>query len=78
MEEKYEKLGNLSRPPLFGGNNFSYQKVRTTAFIQGTLGDEVQEMIETGYEHPTKPTSETNPTRIKKLLCEFTKEEKKL
>ena len=24
------------------------------AFIQGTLGDDVWEMMEIGYEHPTK------------------------
>ena len=46
-------------------------------FIRGTLGDDVWDMIKNRYAHPTHPIFESNPTRIKKLLSEFTNEEKK-
>ena len=78
MDEKFERLGNLSRPPLFDGTNFPYWKVRMIAFIQGTLGDEVWEVIENGYTFPTKPAAEGSIVRIRKLLSEFTKEEKQI
>ena len=76
MDEKNERFGNLSRPPLFDGNNFSYWKVRMVAFIQGTLGDDVWDIIENGYNYPTKPATEGSDERVKKILSEFTQEEK--
>ena len=76
MDEKNERLGNLTKPPLFDGTNFAYWKVRMIAFIQGTLGDDVQDIVENRYIYPTKPATEGSNERIKKVLSEFTQEEK--
>jgi len=78
MNEKFERLGNLYRPPLFDGTNFPYWKVSMVAFIEGTLGDDVWDAIEKGYTFPTKPAAEGSTERIRKLLTEYAKEEKQI
>ena len=78
MDEKNERFRNLTRPPLFDGTNFAQQKVRMIAFIQGTLEDDVWDIIKNGYIYPTKPATKGSNERIKKVLSEFTQEEKQV
>ena len=40
------------RPPVFDGNNFTYWKIRTTAYLQ-SLGAEVWGIVEGGYKFPS-------------------------
>ena len=68
MDENNERFGNLTRPPIFDGTNFAYSKVRMIAFIQGTLGDDVWDIVENGYIFPTKLAAEGSNERVKKVL----------
>ena len=70
----YEREGSI-RPPIFDGNNFVYQKVRTTTYLQ-SLGTDVWEIVEGGYTFPSaiptdttgKKKYETNAKVVNTLL----------
>ncbi|KAM7466661.1 hypothetical protein LguiB_014223 [Lonicera macranthoides] len=68
--------GSLTTPPPFDGNNFSYWKVRMTAFLQA-LGDEVWYMVEEGYTPPVKSVTQGEVTSVvSKPMSEWTTNEK--
>lgn len=72
------RLGNMSRPPIFYGSNFCYWKIRMIAFIQGTLGDDVWDLIENGYTHPTVPIADGSSTLRKLRTNEMSNDQKKI
>ena len=46
-----EKEGSI-RPPIFDGRNFSYWKIRTSAYLQ-SLGTHIWGIVEGGYTYPS-------------------------
>ena len=70
----HEDMGSI-RPPIFNGNNLVYWKIRTIAYLQ-SLGVEVLEIVEGGYQFPAaihtdtpgKKLYETNSKEVNTLL----------
>eukprot|EP00253_Pinus_taeda_P019693 PITA_19693 len=75
----HEGMGFI-RPPIFNGRNLVYWKIRTIAYLQ-SLGANVWEIVEGGYQFPTKiPTDsvgkklyETNAKAVNTLLGSLSK-----
>jgi hypothetical protein len=42
---------SASKPPLFDGTNFAFSKIRMRTYLMA-LGDDVWDVVETGYTKP--------------------------
>jgi len=70
----HEGMGSI-KPLIFNGSNLVYLKIRTRAYLQ-SLGDDVSEIVEGGYQFPTaipidsagKKLYETNAKFVNMLL----------
>ena len=50
------------RPPLFNGNNLLFWNIRTKAYLQ-SLGAEVWEIVEEGYQYPASIPTDAAETK---------------
>ena len=74
-------MGSI-RPPIFNGSNLVYWKIRTRAYLQ-SLGANVLEIVEGGYQFPTviptestgKKLYETNAKVVNTLLGSLSESE---
>lgn len=62
----YEREASI-RPPIFDGTNFNYWKVRVTAYLQ-SLGTDVWDIIETGYNFPSATLTDATERRNMKQM----------
>ena len=51
-------------PPLFGGTNYEYWKVRMKAFLQ-SLDEKVWQAVEIGWTKPTEAPADQDDAKIK-------------